>query len=176
MIQHIQKQDVLEINKKVINDWNKKHQDQVEKFAFGDIDQVIKIVNSFGNSGNYKMDAIEKASYLLGVVSWSQLFSDGNKRTAFVSAIKFLQRNGYDLNVKSHDEKKELAGLLYEIQEERSQLNSLTMKKIINFVTKHTFVINQNNISGLDEILAEKVDFLDYLGNEQYIKNRIKNA
>lgn len=77
-----------------------------------------------------------KAAYLLGGISWSQPFSGGNKRTAFVCADTILRLNGFRLSIESKNEQEYLRKLLLEIQDERSKLNEDVMAKIILYVSK----------------------------------------
>ena len=44
--------------------------------------------------------------------TWSQPFSNGNKRTALTISIYFLRKNGFDLPIMSKGEEKELFDLL----------------------------------------------------------------
>ncbi|MBM3910402.1 MAG: Fic family protein [Thaumarchaeota archaeon] len=171
MNQLIQKQNLIAINKKVIDYWNKNRQDLLlEQFAVrGEIEQVVEIVNSVGNSGNHLHDVIEKSAYLMGSIAWIQAFAGGNKRTAYIATKEFLQNNGYLLQVKS-DSIKELTHLLYSIQEERSQLNFSTMKKIIFFLMKHVKMIDQDTKRRLDEFFIEDSKLLEYLGKEEFLK------
>ena len=81
-----------------------------------EINDVIPIVEKTGIGGDEKQDLIEKASILMAVISWSQPFLDGNKRTGIVSAIKFLRDNGYELDIKEEDEK-EIRNILLDIQD-----------------------------------------------------------
>ncbi len=91
------------------------------------------MVEKTGNSGNEKKDLVEKASYLMAIISWSQPFLDGNKRTGIVSTIKFLRDNGYELEMKKEDET-EIRNLLYDIQNQRTCLDQSVVKQIIIIV------------------------------------------
>ena len=79
---------------------------------------------------------IEKAAYLIGGLAWAQAFSGGNKRTAILSCALFFSQNGYHLNIPT-DENPQLRQLLYDIQEERSEINCQIIEKIISYITKH---------------------------------------
>jgi len=68
------------------------------------------------------------------LISWSQPFLDGNKRTGIVSAIKFLRDNGYELEIKQQDEKK-IRELLLDIQSSRICLDQDIIKQFIIYIT-----------------------------------------
>lgn len=54
---------------------------------------------TFGGKDLYK-DVFRKASALISSLIQNHPFSDGNKRTGFVTTARFLYINGYDLNFK----------------------------------------------------------------------------
>ena len=77
---------------------------------------------------------IDKAVYILAAIPWAQPFSGGNKRTAITAATIVLMNNGYSFNVESKNDIEFLRKLLFEIQEERSELNVRTFSKISLYV------------------------------------------
>src|SRR3990167_8218469 len=136
---HPHRRSIINVNRKTLENWYKKYPDEPKRFVVrNEIDDVVKYVNRGKSTGNKKEDAIRKASYLMGSIVWHQPFGDANKRTAFISAKDFLNKNGYTLKVKSKQDVKELNKLLFEIQGERSRINPLIMKKIIFYTRDHT--------------------------------------
>jgi len=101
-----------------------------------EINDVLPLVEHVGNSGDEKKDLIEKAAYLMANISWLQPFGEGNKRAGLIAATKFLSDNGYDLDLSSKDDQKELRILLYRIQEQRVSLDRSVVKQIIFYISK----------------------------------------
>jgi prophage maintenance system killer protein len=62
--------------------------------------------------------------------------SGANKRTAILTCTVFLLQNGYQLNIPQN-ENPELRQLLFDIQEERGQINRQVIDKIILYIGKH---------------------------------------
>ncbi len=132
----VDKQYLIDTNRLVLKEFQKKHPDALVSIGVrSEIDDVLLEVEKYGNSGNDKKDLIEKASYIMGIISWSQPFLDGNKRTGIVCAIKFLRDNGYRLKIEQRDEK-EIRELLYNIQDRRSSLDKSIMRQIIIYTTR----------------------------------------
>lgn len=121
---------LIEINRGIIQEWLEQHPTAFEAVNANrdKLKEILKIVDKQEN-------LIMKASYLLGEISWSQPFSGGNKRTAFICADTLLRLNGFRL-VIDENEQEYLRKLLFEIQDERSKLNEETMAKIILYVSK----------------------------------------
>ena len=100
------------------------------------IDLVIPMVNSVGNSGNRKEDLIEKAACIMTVIPWAQAFFDGNRRTAIIAAGKFLHDNGYELDIDPENENLELRNMLSEIKKHSRTLNQNIMKQLSFYISK----------------------------------------
>jgi len=132
----VDKQYLIDTNRIILEEFQKKHPSELISIGVrSEIDDIISEVEKYGHSGNDKKDLIEKAAYLMGIISWSQPFLDGNKRTGIVSAIKLLRDNGYRLKMEQKDEK-EIRGLLYDIQDQRSCINKSIIEKIIIYTTR----------------------------------------
>ena len=128
-------QYLIDTNKIILEEFGKLFPNELILIGVRDeINDIIPEVECHGNSGNEKNDLIEKASYLMGLISWSQPFLDGNKRTGIVSAIKFLRNNGYELEIKQQDEKK-IRELLLDIQSSRICLDQDIIKQFIIYIT-----------------------------------------
>lgn len=108
-----------------------------ERFAVGTdrIDEILDIVKNAANDLDYEKSLIEKAAYLVGGLAWNQAFSGANKRTAILTCILFLLENGYRLNILQ-SRNPELRQLLFDIQEERCDVNRETIDKIILYISK----------------------------------------
>jgi len=72
----------------------------------------------------------------MSYISWAQPFADGNKRTGWISATKFLRDNGYELDLSNKSDQREIRRMLYAIQEERTCLDLLIVKQIIFYILK----------------------------------------
>lgn len=122
---------IIEINKGIIQEWLEQNPTAFEAISVNQ-DKLKEILTTVNKQENLIM----KAAYLLGGISWSQPFSGGNKRTAFVCADTILRLNGFRLSIESKNEQEYLRKLLLEIQDERSKLNEDVMAKIILYVSK----------------------------------------
>lgn len=122
---------IIEINKGIIQEWLEQNPTAFEAVNVNH-DKLKEILTTVNKQENLIM----KAAYLLGDISWSQPFSGGNKRTAFVCADTILRLNGFRLFIESKNEQEYLRKLLLEIQDERSKLNEDVMAKIILYVSK----------------------------------------
>lgn len=100
------------------------------------IDRVIPMVNSVGNSGHKKDDLIEKAICIMAVIPWAQAFFDGNRRTGIIATGKFLYDNGYELDIDPENENLELRGMLSEIKKQSKTLNQNIMKQLSFYISK----------------------------------------
>lgn len=111
---------LIEINKKIITTWNKRHPEQPEFLDVG-IDRLDKILNIVRNTGNATQNEngalIIKASHLIGGLAWVRAFSGANKRTAVLSGTLFLRKNRLGLNLP-REKYGPLRKLLFEIQED----------------------------------------------------------
>ena len=122
---------IIEINKGIIHDVLEKNPTAAESVNVNQeqLDTILQMVNK-------QEHLIMKASYLLGGISWAQPFSGGNKRTALVCADTLLRMNGLKLVIDNETDEEYLRKLLFEIQDERSELNTVIMAKIILYVSK----------------------------------------
>lgn len=137
IIKYVDRQRIIDINKKIIELWNSRHPNKPERFDVGPdrIDEVLDIVKNAANDMDYEKSLIEKAAYLVGGLAWNQAFSGANKRTAILTCTLFLLENGYHLNIPQ-SRNPELRQLLFDIQEERCDVNRETIDKIILYIAK----------------------------------------
>lgn len=78
---------------------------------------------SFGGQDLYP-DIINKAACYLRSLAMNHPFYDGNKRTALISTLIFLEMNGY----KIRGSNEELYSLVKEIVEQKSSISQITEK------------------------------------------------
>jgi death-on-curing family protein len=137
-INYLDRQFIIDINKKIIQVWNKRHPERPEFIDVGidRIDEVLLVVENTANNFPFEKSVIEKAAYLVGGLAWCQAFSGANKRTAILSCTIFLSRNGYRLSIPQN-RNPELRQLLFDIQEERGEINREVIDKIILYIAKH---------------------------------------
>ncbi len=136
-IRYIDRQRIIDINKKIVETWNARHPKKPERFDVGKdrIDEVLDIAKNVGNDLDYEKSLIEKAAYLVGGLAWNQAFSGANKRTAILTCTLFFSENRYRLNIPQH-KNPELRQLLFDIQEERCDVNRETIDKIILYISE----------------------------------------
>ncbi|MHB8545265.1 MAG: Fic family protein [Nitrosotalea sp.] len=97
---YLEKSLVIELNKKIIVEWNERHPESSEFIAESGsgLDEVLSIVEKTSNDMvDHKDKIIAKAAHLLGGIPLAQSFSGANKRTAILSTIIFLRRNGLSI-------------------------------------------------------------------------------
>ncbi len=116
IIMNLDNQYLIDTNKKILERHAKMKKAKAYVETTKNIDLVIPMINSVGNSGNRKEDLIEKAACIMIVIPWAQAFFDGNRRTGIIAAGKFLHDNGYELDIDPEDENLELRGMLSEIK------------------------------------------------------------
>ncbi|MFY9300120.1 MAG: type II toxin-antitoxin system death-on-curing family toxin [Candidatus Nitrosotenuis sp.] len=135
---YIDREKIITINQKIIKMWNQRHPEKPEFIDVGKdrIDEVLTIVKKSANDLSFEQTLIEKAAYLVGGLAWCQAFSGANKRTAILTCTIFLLQNGYQLRIPQN-ENPELRQLLFDIQEERGQINRQVIDKIILYIRKH---------------------------------------
>lgn len=130
-------QYLIDVNRLILERWNKRNPKNQQHIGarHPEIDGIIPMVEKYDKNNMKLEDLIQKASYLMAIISWSQPFLDGNKRTGIISATKFLYDNGFDLDIKKKDES-EIRNLLYDIQDNRTNLDDSIVAKIIIYTTK----------------------------------------
>ena len=135
---YVDREKIIKINKKIIIIWNQRHPERPEFIDVGTnrLDEVLEIVQKTADDLPYESSLIEKAAYLVGGLAWCQAFSGANKRTAILTCAIFLLQNGYHLNIPQN-QNPELRQLLFDIQEERGQINREVIDKIILYIRKH---------------------------------------
>lgn len=132
----IDKKYLIETNRKILERHKRKTNESVWIETTARIDDIIPKVNSVGNSDNREKDLIEKATTLLAMITWTQPFFDGNRRTGIVAATKFLRDNGYDLDMGVEKENLEIRNMLSELKKHSSELHVETMNKLSFYISK----------------------------------------
>lgn len=137
-IHYLEKPLIIELNKKIILEWNERHPELPEFIAESGsgLDEILSIVEKVGNDFVHKDRIIVKAAHLLGGIPWSQSFSGANKRTAILSTTIFLRRNGLSITFPPA-EQRELRQLLFKIQEERGELQPEIIRQLILYIRKN---------------------------------------
>ena len=137
IILNIDEQYLIETNKQVLENHKKLTGEPVWIEVFpANMAVVFPKINSYGNSGNLKEDLIEKASCIMAVIAWKQVFMSANRRTGIMASRTFLLDNGYDLYIDPAGENLELRTLLSEIKRHYSDLDSNLMKQLFLYVAK----------------------------------------
>ena len=136
-IAKLEKQVMIDTNRSVVEDWKKRHPESLDEFGIRlyELDSVLEIIDEVGNEQNLLDALIIKAAHVMGVISWSQPFTAGNKRTGVLVAATFLYDNGYDLKIREVDEPL-LRKALYDIQLSRSELDSTITSDLVLYISK----------------------------------------
>ena len=128
--------NVIRANHHIVNHRKEKFGCVLERLL-----NVFNKVNSFNDIVDRKERIIKKTAHILGGLTWSQPFSNGNKRTALTISIYFLRKNGFDLPIMSKGEEKELFDLLEKtiFKDESdetiiSEVEDYLSKKVINYI------------------------------------------
>ena len=121
----IEKQDIIDTNKTIISDWNDIHPNEQQYLCVRNevLEDVFTLVNKIDDKSETQKNLIQKTSYLMGAISWTQPFCDGNKRTGLLIAATVLYRNGVEFEPFDDDL---MTDVLCEIQEERVRLSPET--------------------------------------------------
>ena len=131
----VSRQDIIDTNRRVIEQWNEKHPDKKEELCVrrDALDECFAIFENIGDNSVTHKNLVKKAAYLMGSISWAQPFCGANKRTAMLITATFLNKN--EIGMEPYDEKY-VRELLYDIQDERGRLNKDTMERIILYISK----------------------------------------
>lgn len=90
------------------------------------LEQILALSNQFTFGREYHPTIINKATYLWYTIATKQLFHNGNKRTAMLTAIQFLSANFVRLNINSAEE-------LYDISVKIAE-KKMTENELKNFI------------------------------------------
>lgn len=134
-IRYVEPELIIEINRKIIEEWNTRHPEQPEFIDVSRprLDKVLEIVKQAGNESDLEENIIIKAAHLLGGLVWTQAFSGANKRTAILSTTIFLRRNGLRFTIPK-EQQRELRKMLLEVQEQRDTQRPEIINKIILYI------------------------------------------
>jgi len=138
-IVYVDRDTIIDTNSLIIATWNACHPERPEfiDVSTARLDEVLDIVRNVGNDLDFDDSVLVKAAHLAGGLAWDQCFSGANKRTAMSVTSLFLQSNGFDLFRIQKREQRHLRQLLFDIQEERGQLNERTMSEIILYIKRN---------------------------------------
>lgn len=137
-IRYIEAETIIEINRKIIEEWNQRHPEQPEFIALSRsrLDEVLEIVKKAENGTDFAEKMIIKGAHLLGGLAWAQSFSGANKRTAILSTSIFLRRNGLRLTIPKVRQR-ELRKMLFDVQGLREKPHPETIDKIILYIKEN---------------------------------------
>ena len=137
-IRYIEPELIIEINRKIIEEWNARHPEQPEFIDVSKttLNEVLEIVRQAGKESDLKEKIIIKAAYLLGGLAWTQAFSGANKRTAILSTTVFLRRNGLRFTIPK-EQQRELRKMLFEVREQRGTPPLTIINKIILYIKEN---------------------------------------
>ena len=137
IVMKIHEQYITETNEQILLRHKKRTGERVH---FGviqkNMDEVIRMINNVGNSGNKEQDLLEIATHILGVIAMKQPFMDGNRRTGIIAAGKFLYDNGYDLDIDPEEANSELRSMLRKIKDQLLTLNPKVIEQISFYISK----------------------------------------
>lgn len=100
-VHHIDFDALILINKEVVSLTKEKHEYTEEDERR--IRSLLKDVEQLGVEADFEEEILGKASLLIFKIASGQYFHEGNKRTALVAGLAFLQMNGYTLDIKNAD-------------------------------------------------------------------------
>ncbi len=134
-IRYIEPELIIEINRKIIEEWNDRHPEQPEfiDVARSRLNEVLELVRQAGEGSDPEEKLIIKSAYLLGGLAWAQSFSGANKRTAILSTTVFLRRNGLRFTIPKIQQR-ELRKMLFDVQEQRDTPPLAIIDKIILYI------------------------------------------
>ena len=134
-IRYLEPELIIEINHKIIQEWNTRHPEQPEFIDVSRprLDEVLEIVRQAGKESDLEEEIIIKGAHLLGGLAWAQTFSGANKRTAVLSTTVFLRRNGLRFTIPK-ERQRELRKMIFEVQEQRDTLQPTIINKIILYI------------------------------------------
>ena len=89
------------VNKEVVSLTSERHEytDEDEKR----LKAMLREVRGVSRGSGFEAAILEKASVLIFRIASGQHFHEGNKRTALVAGLAFLETNGYTLDIKNPD-------------------------------------------------------------------------
>jgi death-on-curing protein len=102
-IQHLQKRDILKINRRMIDIVGGTFMPPDNLLKPSALDYLIEIVSADMFGKPLYPEIWDKAGvYCFNIIA-NHIFHDGNKRTGLESALLFLELNGFTLNASDDD-------------------------------------------------------------------------
>ena len=135
------KQEIIEENRKEIERRLRIDPTAPEAFSVGEdrLNAVLDRMKKECNESEWRKKIVKKTSFFIAGLSWAQPFGGANKTTAVLIALLFMRDNGFDLNIPPAEQNR-LIDFMYEIQKERSELNSQLVESLILYVDQYTVV------------------------------------
>jgi len=128
-VHHLDFDALVLINKEVVSLTGEEHQFNGED-ARG-MKSLLRDVEEAGAGEDLEETLLAKASLLMFRIASGQHFHEGNKRTALVAGIAFLQMNGRAVDIRDEG----LVGVIDRAGVGRATLNDLTAK--LRSLVKH---------------------------------------
>ena len=134
-IRYLEPELIIEINRKIIEEWNDRHPEQPEfiDVSRSRLNEVLEMVQQAGEGLDLEEKLVIKSAHLLGGLAWTQSFSGANKRTAILSTTVFLRRNGLRFTIPKIQQR-ELRKMLFDVQEQRDMPPLAIIDKIILYI------------------------------------------
>jgi death-on-curing family protein len=98
VIHHVDFDTLVLINREVVSLTSERHEYTDEDAKR--IRALLKEVREAGSRNDFEAAVLEKASVLIFRIASGQHFHEGNKRTALVAGLAFLEMNGHTLDIK----------------------------------------------------------------------------
>ena len=109
IVMNLDEQYLIETNEQVLKRHEKKTGKQIWFEIYPEnLACVFSEITCISNSGNRVENLVETATCIMAAISWSQAFNDGNRRTGIIATGRFLEDNGYELDIDPEDENLEL--------------------------------------------------------------------
>lgn len=117
--------DIIEINKTILETQSDDHSGHREAISVNSdtLKEIIHDAEQFET-------VFDQAAYILTSIPWAQPFSGGNKRTAFTASKIILAEKNYTMKKISENDIEFLRKLLFDIQDDRSEIDASILAKI----------------------------------------------
>ena len=137
MAMNLDEQYLIETNEQELIRYKKKTGKQVVFEVYPEnLACVFSEINCLSNSGNRVDNLAKTAACIMGAIPWAQPFNDANRRTGIIAAGRFLEDNGYELDIDPEDENLELRGMLSEIKKQMLTLNQDILYQLSFYISK----------------------------------------
>ena len=134
---NLNEQYLIETNEQELIRYKKKTGKQVVFEVYPEnLACVFSEINCVSNSGSRVDNLAKTTACIMGAIPQAQPFNDANRRTGIVAAGRFLEDNGYELDIDPEDENSELRGMLSEIKKQMLTLNQDILYQLSLYISK----------------------------------------